>query len=80
MFVLLGLLHCWLSSGVHVAGVVTLWFQCWCSCYWGCGLSAGVHVAGVVTLWLECWCSCCWGCYIVVRVLVFMLLVLLPCG
>ena len=53
MFVLLGLLHCWLSSGVHVAGVVTLWFQCWCSCYWGCGLSGGVHVAGVVTLWLE---------------------------
>ena len=69
------------SAGVHVAGVVTLWLECWCSCCWGCYLvvSAGVHVAGVVTLWLECWCSCCWDCYLVVRVLVFMLLGLLHC-
>ena len=32
MFMLLGLLCCGLSAGVHVAGLVTLLVECWCSC------------------------------------------------
>ena len=33
VFMLLGLLRCGLSAGVHVAEVATLLIECWCSCF-----------------------------------------------
>ena len=50
MFMLLGLLNCWRSAGVHVAGVVTLWFECWCSRCWGCYIVGRVLVFMLLVL------------------------------